>query len=45
VVAKSVAPGSIVVGNPARPLNKQRTEKFDYNPCEFLAANEAWLKG
>ena len=45
VVAKSVEQGSIVVGNPARPIPKKRTAVFDYNPCEFLAANQAWLKG
>lgn len=43
VVSKSVAPGSIVVGNPAKPTSKQRFEKLNYNPCEFLAANRAWL--
>jgi acetyltransferase-like isoleucine patch superfamily enzyme len=45
VVSKSVAPGSIVVGNPARPLSKQRCAELDYNPCEFLASNRAWLLG
>ncbi|WP_207534021.1 acyltransferase [Desertivirga arenae] len=45
VVSKSVAPGEIVVGNPARPTSKKRCEHLDYNPCEFLAANRAWLKG
>ena len=45
VVSKSVAPGAIVVGNPAKQLSKSRCETFDYNPCEFLAANRAWLVG
>ena len=45
VVSKSVAPGAIVVGNPAKPISKSRCEIFDYNPCEFLAANRAWLVG
>ncbi|WP_207423415.1 acyltransferase [Desertivirga brevis] len=45
VVSKSVAPGDIVVGNPARPTSKKRCENLDYNPCEFLAENRAWLKG
>lgn len=45
VVSKSVAPGLIVVGNPAKPISKSRCEKLDYNPCEFLAANRAWLIG
>ena len=45
VVTKSVAPGNIVVGNPARALNKARVQNLDYNPCEFLAANRSWLVG
>ena len=45
VVSKSVAPGVIVVGNPAKPITKTRCAMFDYNPCEFLAANRAWLIG
>jgi acetyltransferase-like isoleucine patch superfamily enzyme len=45
VVSKSVAAGAIVVGNPARPISKSRCEILDYNPCEFLAANRAWLLG
>ena len=45
VVSKSVDPGIIVVGNPARPISKKRSENLDYNPCEFLAANRAWLVG
>jgi acetyltransferase-like isoleucine patch superfamily enzyme len=45
VVSKSVAAGAIVVGNPAKPISKTRSEKLDYNPCAFLAANRAWLVG
>jgi acetyltransferase-like isoleucine patch superfamily enzyme len=45
VVTKSVANGAIVVGNPARPILKNRSQQLDYNPCEFLAANRAWLLG
>lgn len=45
VVAKSVAAGSIVVGNPAKPISKSRCEELNYNPCEWLAANRAWLVG
>lgn len=45
VVSKSVDPGEIVVGNPAKVLNKKRDIEFDYNPCEFLATNRAWLIG
>ncbi|MDB5287266.1 MAG: acetyltransferase [Mucilaginibacter sp.] len=45
VVSKSVAPGAIVAGNPATPLTKTRSTELHYNPCEFLAANRAWLIG
>jgi acetyltransferase-like isoleucine patch superfamily enzyme len=45
VVSKDVEAGSIVVGNPAKPILKKRTKELNYNPCEFLAANRAWLIG
>lgn len=45
VVSKSVEPGAIVVGNPSKPVSKKRISQLNYNPCEFLAANQAWLKG
>lgn len=45
VVSKSVAPGAIVVGVPAVPIAKKRVEELNYDPCEFLAANRAWLIG
>ncbi|WP_317130033.1 acyltransferase [Segetibacter sp. 3557_3] len=45
VVSKTVAPGRIVVGNPAKVLDRSRSDKLSYNPCEFLAANRAWLIG
>lgn len=45
VVTKSVAAGVIVGGNPAVPLPKTRSEVLNYNPCEFLATNSAWLAG
>jgi len=45
VVSKSVAENAIVVGNPASPISKTRSECLDYNPCEFLAPNRAWLLG
>ena len=45
VVSRSVAPGEIVIGNPAKPISKKRLLEFDYNPCEFIAANRAWLIG
>jgi acetyltransferase-like isoleucine patch superfamily enzyme len=45
VVSKSVAPGAIVVGNPAKAVPKKRVEQLNYNPCEFLAINRCWLIG
>jgi acetyltransferase-like isoleucine patch superfamily enzyme len=45
VVSKAVAPGDIVVGNPARPVTRKRCGELNYTPCEFLAANRAWLAG
>jgi len=45
VVSKSVGEGEIVVGNPAKTLANKRLVEFKYNPCEFLASNQAWLKG
>jgi acetyltransferase-like isoleucine patch superfamily enzyme len=45
VVSRSVAPGAIVAGNPAVPVSKNRGTELNYNPCEFLATNRAWLVG
>jgi acetyltransferase-like isoleucine patch superfamily enzyme len=45
VVAKSVAPGKIVVGNPARVTARERVDQLNYNPCEFLTFNRCWLIG
>jgi len=45
IVAKSVPDFGIVVGNPAKLLNKSRVSELNYNPCEFLASNRAWLVG
>jgi maltose O-acetyltransferase len=45
VVSKDVAPYTIVTGNPAKPIPKNRTSTLAYNPTEFLAADVAWLKG
>lgn len=45
VVGKSVAPETIVVGNPAKPITKKRNPNLNYNPCELIAANRAWLIG
>lgn len=45
VVSKNVNAYEIVAGNPAQAISKKRIEELDYNPCSFLAANLAWLKG
>ena len=45
VVSKDVEAGTIVAGNPAKPLSKKRGSDLVYNPCEFLAGNRAWLLG
>lgn len=45
VVTKNVGDYEIVAGNPAKPINKSRNNVLSYNPCEFLAGNQAWLKG
>ena len=44
VVSKNVDDYAIVTGNPAKEISKKRTEVLNYNPCEFLATNNAWLK-
>ncbi|MFL9831771.1 acyltransferase [Flavobacterium sp. ST-87] len=44
VVSKNVSDYAIVTGNPAKEIEKKRTNVLDYNPCDFLAANNAWLK-
>jgi acetyltransferase-like isoleucine patch superfamily enzyme len=43
VVFESVKAFSIVVGNPAKEINKKRETSLDYNPCEFLAFYSAWI--
>ncbi len=45
VVSKSVEPGAVVVGNPAKTIDRKRPGELSYNPCEFLAPNRAWLVG
>ena len=45
VVSKSVPDYGIVVGNPGRLLEKTRTADLNYNPCEYLTANRAWIHG
>jgi maltose O-acetyltransferase len=43
VVSKNINPYEIVVGNPAKVLEKHRCENIESNPCEFLPSNRAWL--
>jgi acetyltransferase-like isoleucine patch superfamily enzyme len=45
VVSKDLDPYAVAVGNPAQIIERKRIEDLRYNPCEFLAANMAWLKG
>jgi len=44
VVSKNVNNYAIVTGNPAREIEKKRTDILNYNPCDFLATNNAWLQ-
>lgn len=44
VVSKNVNDFAIVIGNPAKEITKKRIETLSYNPCEFLATNNSWLK-
>jgi acetyltransferase-like isoleucine patch superfamily enzyme len=44
VVSKNVNDYAIVIGNPAKEITKKRIETLNYNPCAFLATNNAWLK-
>lgn len=42
VVTKDVPPGGVAVGNPARILEKRRSETLEYSPTDFLAFQRAW---
>jgi acetyltransferase-like isoleucine patch superfamily enzyme len=42
VVSKDVAPYSIVVGNPAKPVAKNRPSPLTYSPVEHLALYRVW---
>jgi acetyltransferase-like isoleucine patch superfamily enzyme len=44
IVSKNVIDYAIVIGNPAKEIAKKRIEILNYNPCEFLATNNSWLK-
>ena len=43
VVAKSVPPLAIVVGNPARIIGYRKENVFDYRPNRLFALFEAWI--
>lgn len=43
VVSKSVPPGHLVIGNPARDMGMRRSIVLDYDPTELVAPYEAWL--
>lgn len=43
VVSKDVPDYGIVVGNPAKLIEKKRCIDLDYNPVRFIACYEAWL--
>jgi len=43
VVSKSVEDYAIVVGNPAMPITKRRTEVLNYSPADSMAPVDAWL--
>lgn len=43
VVAKDVPAYGIVVGNPARLIDKHRAKDLDYNPVRLISCYEAWL--
>jgi acetyltransferase-like isoleucine patch superfamily enzyme len=42
VVAKDVGANTIVVGNPARPIQRSRCESLEYSPVEHVALFRAW---
>ena len=43
VVSKDVPDGAISVGNPAKVIDKQRINYFNYNPVHLVACYGAWL--
>ena len=43
VVSRDVPDHGIVVGNPARLLDRRRVEELNYSPVANLALFEAWL--
>lgn len=45
IVSKNVEPYTVMIGCPAKPSSRKRCESLEYNPCEFLAGNRAWLIG
>lgn len=43
VVSKNVPEHGIVVGNPAKLIEKKRCTQLDYSPVDLIACYEAWL--
>ncbi|MCC9599945.1 hypothetical protein LOC67_05180 [Stieleria sp. JC731] len=43
VVAKSIPPLAIAVGNPAKVIGYRKTSEFEYQPSQLYALFEAWL--
>ena len=43
VVSHDVPDYAIVVGNPAKPINKSRVKKLNYSPVNLLSPFNAWI--
>ena len=43
VVSKNIPEYGIVVGNPAKLLDKRRIKELNYNPVKLVACYQAWL--
>lgn len=43
VVSRDIPANGIVVGNPAKLIDKIRNDKLDYSPVDLIACYEAWL--
>lgn len=42
VVSRDVSPYAIVVGNPAKPIRRQRARDLSYSPVDHVALIRAW---
>jgi len=43
VVSKDIPDWSIAVGNPAKIINKRRSNELNYSPVDLVSCYEAWL--